>query len=164
MNFQHGESELTGNGASPIELLDLRRESIFTGPDITENDMDMLSMDFSHEFNSKISFSGNIFYRKNSTDAFNGDGSEFRTCSFNGSEYLIEGLEEDDLEEMGLDDDDVCDSQFSSSGLLENFLNDTAQNLKSDDTFNIELFDDDLVNPITSAQWFRPAKFIPGSN
>ena len=146
LNFQHGESELTGNGASPIELLDLRREAIFTGPDITENDMDMLSVDFSHEFNSKISFSGNIFYRKNSTDAFNGDGSEFGICSFNGSEYLIEGLEEDDLEEIGLDDDDVCDSQFSSSGLLENFLNDTAQNLKSDDTFNIELFDDDELS------------------
>ena len=90
LNFQHGESELTGNGASPIELLDLRREAIFTGPDITENDMDMVSVDFSHEFNSKISFSGNIFYRKNSTDAFNGDGSEFGICSFNGSEYLIE--------------------------------------------------------------------------
>ncbi len=146
LNFQHGESELTGNGASPIELLDLRREAIFSGPDITENDMDMLSMDFSHEFNSKISFSGNIFYRKNSTDAFNGDGSEFGICSFNGSEYLIEGLEEDDLEEIGLDDDDVCNSQFNSSGLLENFLNDTAQNLKSDDTFNIELFDDDELS------------------
>jgi len=141
LNFQHGESELTGNGAAPIELLDLRREAIFTGPDITENDMDMFGVDFSHEFNSKISFSGNIFYRENSTDAFNGDGSEFGVCSFNGSESLIEGLEEDDLEEIGLDDDDVCDSQFGNSSLMENFLNSTAQALNSDDTFNIELFD-----------------------
>ena len=141
VNFQHGESELTGNGASPIELLNLRRESIFSGPDITENDMDMISLDFSHQYNSKVSFSGNVFYRENSTDAFNGDGSEFGICSFSGSEYLIEGLEDDDLEELGLDDDDVCDSQFSNSGLLENYLNDTAQTLDSDDTFNIELFD-----------------------
>ncbi|MBE65048.1 MAG: TonB-dependent receptor [Gammaproteobacteria bacterium] len=146
LNFQHGESELTGNGASPVELLDLRREAIFTGPDITENDMDMLSMDFSHEYNSKISFSGNIFYRENSTDAFNGDGSEFGICSFNGTESLIEGLEDDDLEEIGLDDDDVCDSQFGSNNLLESFLNSTAQALNSDDTFNIELFDEDELS------------------
>jgi hypothetical protein len=146
LNFQHGESELTGNGASPVELLELRREAIFSGPDITENDMDMLSIDFSHKFNSKTSFSGNIFYRENSTDAFNGDGSEFGICSFNDSEYLIEGLEEDDLEEIGLDDDDVCDSQFNDGSLLENFLNNTAQALNSDDTFNIEIFDDDELS------------------
>jgi len=146
LNFQHGESELTGNGASPVELLELQREAIFSGPDITENDMDMLSIDFSHKFNSKTSFSGNIFYRENSTDAFNGDGSEFGICSFNDSEYLIEGLEEDDLEEIGLDDDDVCDSQFNSGSLLENFLNNTAQALNSNDTFNIEIFDDDELS------------------
>ena len=146
INFQHGESELTGNGSSPVELLGLRREAIFTGPDITENDMDMLSMDFSHKYNSKISFSGNIFYRENSTDAFNGDGSEFGICSFNGSESLIEGLEEDELEEIGLDDDDVCDSQFSNSNLLEDFLNNTAKALNSDDTFNIELFEEDELS------------------
>ena len=146
VNFQHGESELTGNGASPVELLGLRREAIFTGPDITGNDMDMISMDFSHQYNSKVSFSGNIFYRENSTDAFNGDGSELGICSFNGSESLIEGLEEDDLEEIGLDDDDVCDSQFGNSNLLEDFLNNTAQALNSDDTFNIELFDEDELS------------------
>ena len=146
VNFQHGESELTGNGASPVELLNLRRKAIFTGPDITENDMDMLSLDFSNQYNSKVSFSGNVFYRENSTDAFNGDGSEFGICSFNGSEYLIEGLEEDDLEEIGLDDDDVCDSQFSNSALLENFLNNTAQTLDSDESFNIELFDEDELS------------------
>ena len=146
VNFQHGESELTGNGAAPIELLDLRREAIFTGPDITENDMDMFSMDFSHQYNSRISFSGNIFYRENSTDAFNGDGSEFGICAFNGADYLIEGLEEDDLDEIGLDDDDVCDSQFNNSNLLENFLNNTAQAFNSDDTFNIELFDEDELS------------------
>ena len=146
VNFQHGESELTGNGASPVELLNLRRRAIFTGPDITENDMDMLSLDFSHQYNSKVSFSGNVFYRENATDAFNGDGSEFGICSFNGSEFLIEGLEEDDLEEIGLDDDDVCDSQFSNSSLLENFLNSTAQNLGSDESFNIELFDEDELS------------------
>ncbi|MDG2139890.1 MAG: TonB-dependent receptor [Gammaproteobacteria bacterium] len=146
LNFQHGESELTGNGASPVELLELQREAIFSGPDITENDMDMLSIDFSHKFNSNTSFSGNIFYRENSTDAFNGDGSEFGICSFNDSAYLIEGLEEDDLEEIGLDDDDVCDSQFNGASLLENFLNDTAQALNSDDTFNIEIFDDDELS------------------
>ena len=141
LNYQHGESDLIGFGASPVELISLDRAAIFTGPDITDNNMDMVSLDFSHEVNSYISFSGNIFHRENSTDSFNGDGSEFGICEFGGMDALIEGLEEDDLEELGLEDDDICDSQFNGTEALEEFLNMTANKMNSDDEFNIELFD-----------------------
>ncbi|MBC59165.1 MAG: hypothetical protein CMQ35_00910, partial [Gammaproteobacteria bacterium] len=146
LNYQHGESELIGNGSSPIELIDLDREAIFTGPDITENDMNMVSFDFSHEVSSSISFSGNIFHRENDTDSFNGDGTEFGICEFGGIDTLIEGIEEDDLEELGLDDDDICKSQFGNVNDLEDFLNITAMDMGEDEEFEIEGFEADELS------------------
>ena len=146
LNYQHGESDLIGFGSSPIELINLDREAIFTGPDITENDMDMFSVDFSHAVSSAISFSGNIFYRQNDTTSFNGDGSEFGICEFAGMDSLIDGLEEDDLEELGLDDDDICESQFADADGLEDFLNTTAMTLGIDEEFSIEGFESDELS------------------
>ncbi|MBM88701.1 MAG: TonB-dependent receptor [Gammaproteobacteria bacterium] len=146
LNYQQGESELIGNGSSPVELINVDRAAIFTGPDITENDMDMSSLDFSHEVNSRFSFSGNIFHRENNTDSFNGDGTEFGICELGGVDTLIEGLEDDDLEELGFDDDDICDSQFDQLDQLENFLNITAMNLGEDEEFEIQGFENDELS------------------
>jgi outer membrane receptor protein involved in Fe transport len=143
LNLQHGDSELIGNGAAPVELLALRREAIFTGPDVTENDMQMVSVDFAHAINNAMSFSGNVFYRRNNTDSFNGDGSEFAVCGFSNGDGLIAGIEDDDLEELGLDDDDVCAGQFAGADALEAFLNQTAMDLGEDEEFSVEGFDDD---------------------
>ncbi len=146
LNLQHGRSDLVGNGASPIELLALRREAIFTGPDITENNMTMVSLDFAADVSPGISFSGNLFWRENDTDSFNGDGTEFAVCEFTGGAGLIEGVEEDDLEELGLDDDDLCEGQFADADALEDFLNTTAMNLGEDEEFHIEGFEDDELS------------------
>ena len=146
LNLQHGRSDLIGNGAAPVELLALRREAIFTGPDITENEMTMMSLDFSHEVSSAISFSGNLFWRKNDTDSFNGDGSEFAVCEFSGGPGLIEGLEEDDVKELGIDDDDLCEGQFAGAEALESFLNNLATQFGEDEEFNIESFEADELS------------------
>ncbi len=146
LNYQYGDSELIGNGASPVELLALRREAIFTGPDITANDMSMVSLDFAHQISSAIAFSGNLFHRRNDTHAFNGDGSEFSVCQFSGGEGLIEGIEEDDLEELGLDDDDLCEGQFSDADALEDYLNETAMMMGEDEEFHVEGFEDDELS------------------
>lgn len=143
LNLQHGRSDLIGNGAPPVELLSIRREAIFTGPDITENNMTMVSLDFAHNITPGISFSGNLFWRENDTDSFNGDGSEFAVCEFTGGDGLIEGVEDDDLEELGLDDDDLCEGQFADADALEDFLNATAIALGEDEEFHIEGFEDD---------------------
>ncbi|MEX2122905.1 MAG: TonB-dependent receptor [Woeseia sp.] len=126
LNGQYGTSELTGNGAVPVELLQIDRDAIFTSPDITENNMYMLSVDGSHRFAEHIVLSGNVFYRRNETDSFNGDGSEFAVCRLGASDALLEGLEGDDLEDLALDHEDVCEGQFATAADLETFLNDTA--------------------------------------
>jgi iron complex outermembrane recepter protein len=144
LNFQHGNSELTGNGSIPVELLAIDRNAIFTAPDITENNMFMLSLDGSHSISDDIQVSGNAFYRRNKTDSFNGDGSEFSVCGLGGTDVLMEGLEEDDLEEIGLDDDDICNNQFADVDALETFLTTTATALGEDDEFNLEDLSADL--------------------
>lgn len=143
-NYQFGVSELIGNGASPAELLALDREAIFTGPDITENDMQMVSFDYAQDVSANISFAGNVFYRKNKTDSFNGDGSEFAVCNLGGTPQLLEEIEGDDLEELGLDDDDICNNQFANADALEDFLNQSASMLDLDPEFNLENFTDDI--------------------
>jgi iron complex outermembrane recepter protein len=145
LNFQHGNSELIGNGSIPVELLAIDRDAIFTAPDRTENDMHMVSMDFSHSFSDEIQYSGNGFYRRNKTDSFNGDGTEFSICELGGTDTLIEGLEEDDLEDLGFDDDDVCENQFADTDTLETFLNAAALAVGEDEEFNIEDLSDELT-------------------
>ena len=143
MHLQYADSELIGNGASPIELLQLDRPALFTGPDITANDMQMLSVDFAHTVTENTSFSGNLYYRRNETQSFNGDMSEFAVCTLGSGATLFEGLEEDELEEIGLDDDDVCDGQFADAEDLEEFLDLTAAQFAAE-AFDLEDFADDL--------------------
>lgn len=142
LNFQIGNSDLIGNGASPVELLDLDREAIFTGPDITANDMQMISLDFSQVVSTSISFGGNLFYRKNKTNSFNGDGSDFSICEFGGEAALLSGLEKTDLEQLALDNTDICTNQFTSASNLEDFLNMTASILDVATNFNLQGFND----------------------
>ena len=77
LTVNHADTNLIGNGASPVELLALDRAAVFTSPDITENKMTMLNLSGTQWLFNTMQISSNIFYRKNKTDSFNGDGSEF---------------------------------------------------------------------------------------
>ncbi|MEZ5488973.1 MAG: TonB-dependent receptor [Gammaproteobacteria bacterium] len=166
--LQGGVSELTGNGAAPAGLLKLDREAIFTAPDITENDLTMLSLKGSHYFNESLLFSGTVYRRDNDTDAFNGDASEFESCEFaGGAQALLE--EADDVEdllasELGIDLDLICDggvSSITSFNTLEQFIADQAAlaGLVADD-FELEdvsssisgsgIFSDEAINNISN--------------
>lgn len=98
LTYNHADTDLIGNGASPAELIELDRAAVFTSPDQTENKLNMLNLSGEHWLNDTVQISGNAFYRKNKTKSFNGDGSEFAECEFaGGTEFLIDGIEEDDL-------------------------------------------------------------------
>jgi outer membrane receptor protein involved in Fe transport len=144
VNSQYGASDLTGNGPLPVELLQIDRAAIFTAPDITENSMHMLSLDGSHRLTEYVVLSGNVFHRRNETDSFNGDGSEFTICRLGGSDALLEGLEEDDLEELSLDDRELCDGRFADAAELETFLNDAAVRTGADLDIDIDDVSADL--------------------
>src|SRR3972149_6838361 len=82
-------------GAAPVGLLAIDRVAIFTAQDITENSMDMLSVDGSHFITPDIQLAGTAFWRGNDTDSFNGDASEFGLCEYSGgARSLFAGIEE----------------------------------------------------------------------
>lgn len=113
--FQQGRSDLTGNGAAPVGLLELDREAVFTAPDITENDVTLFSLNGSHRLSDSLVVSGTVYRRDNDTDSFNGDASEFELCEFSGgTQALLEEADdiEDELEsELGIELDEICDGE-----------------------------------------------------
>ena len=94
LDLSLGDTELRGNGPLPVQLLEIDRDTVFTSPDITENDMTMVNLEGTHWLNDLVQFSGNIFYRVNDSDSFNGDGTEFEDCGGINTGLLCE---EDDL-------------------------------------------------------------------
>lgn len=74
------DTDLIGNGAAPVELLELDREAIFTRPDQTENDLALINLDFEHRVSDVLSLTGNFYARSSDVSTFNGDDSDFEEC------------------------------------------------------------------------------------
>lgn len=90
LTINAADSKLIGNGPAPEVLWELEdRDSIFTAPDITENNMYMFNLAGKAELAHGVTISGNAFYRENKTSSFNGDGSEFEELvCFEGSQPI----------------------------------------------------------------------------
>ncbi len=96
------DSDLNGNGASPVQLVDMDRKAVFTHPDNTQNELRMFTLNGSHWINDAVMLSANTYYRSSDRTSFNGDGSELTVI---GNEVG----EEDDgapgtLDEVFIDD------------------------------------------------------------
>jgi iron complex outermembrane receptor protein len=132
VGLQSGSSNLIGNGALPAGLLE-SRSSVFTAPDITENELLSFMLDGSHRFSDTLSISGNLNWRRNKTHSFNGDASEYELCEFSGGgQALFE--ESDELEDLLIDQldielDDICageDDAIASLAALEALIAERA--------------------------------------
>ncbi len=103
--YQQGRSDLTGNGPLPTGMLG-NRTDIFTAPDITRNNLRMINLDASHNLTDSLQLAGNVFWRENVTDTFNGDGADMKRCFFaGGDQSLLDDADEiaGDLDrELGL--------------------------------------------------------------
>jgi len=110
LSLSHGNTELRGNGPLSVQLLALDRNTIFTSPDITENNMVMVNLEGTHWLNDTVQLSGNVFYRVNDTDSFNGDGTEFVECGFAANAgFLCE-----DNADLGTAAEEVIVDQFGN--------------------------------------------------
>jgi outer membrane receptor protein involved in Fe transport len=137
----YAESDLRGNGPLPVGQIAVARDSVFTAPDITENTLYMFTAEAEHYVSDEWQVSGSAFYRNLDTRSFNGDAGEFAECELGNGDRLLEGLEEDDLEALGLDTEDVCaGAVHADADALEVFLNDLA----GADVFELEDLTDDL--------------------
>lgn len=125
------DSDLNGNGASPIELVAEDRDAVFTHPDNTQNELRMFTLNGSHWVNDNVMLSANTYYRRSDRTTFNGDGSEleidganivdddggiitpFAPLGFDGSEEFI-----------ALNNTSETEQDSYGFGLQSTFLND----------------------------------------
>ncbi|MFT4564628.1 MAG: iron complex outermembrane receptor protein, partial [Gammaproteobacteria bacterium] len=138
ISFQYADTDLTGNGPAPRGLLSRGRDLIFTAPDITENQLHALTLDVAHDFSDELTLNANGFYREIETSAFNGDASGFSECRLSNATFLLDELDEEGLELLGLDEAALCQSNSLGAADpddLETRLNTLAG---ASDAFNIE--------------------------
>ena len=79
-SLTYADTDLIGNGAAPIELLDLDREAIFTRPDQTRNELTLLNFSGSHGLSESLTLTGNVYMRDSDVTTFNGDEGDFEEC------------------------------------------------------------------------------------
>ena len=102
MNLFMADNELLGNGASPIELLDIEgREAVYTHPDQTNNELTHVNITGDFVLTDTLSLTANMFYRDTQTQSINGDDSDFGACQFADGRVTLCEFEDDD------DDDDL---------------------------------------------------------
>jgi iron complex outermembrane receptor protein len=74
------DTDLIGNGAAPVELLEIDRAAIYTHPDRTENRLGLLNVTGEHTISSQLALTGNVYIRNSDTRTLNGDDSDFEEC------------------------------------------------------------------------------------
>lgn len=111
MNLFMADNELLGNGASPIELLDIEgREAVYTHPDQTNNELTHVNITGDFVLSDTLSLTADMFYRDTQTQSINGDDSDFGACQFaDGRVTLCEFEDDDDDDDAPLNSDDDGD-------------------------------------------------------
>ncbi len=85
LSLMHAVTQMTGNGLLPESMLAVRREQIFTQPDITRNNLTQLTLNGRLWLSDAQSLSGNVYVRHNRTQTLNGDlNDQFAGGPFDG--------------------------------------------------------------------------------
>jgi iron complex outermembrane recepter protein len=79
-NLVYTNSNLLGNGPSPIQLLQEDRSAIFTAPDQTKNELFGIATQNNFTLNPSVSLQANAYYRHLQRDTANGDDSDLDAC------------------------------------------------------------------------------------
>lgn len=73
-------TDLIGNGAVPIELLEADRTAIFTRPDRTENRLALVTLRGAYRWSETLAARALAYYRSSDVDTLNGDDSDYEPC------------------------------------------------------------------------------------
>ena len=86
LSLAYAKSNMTGNGSTPVNLLEQSYSSVFTVPDQTQNEMIQINLAGTHFLNDNNQLGGGIYYRKNRTTTTNGDVfDDFTDTVFDGN-------------------------------------------------------------------------------
>lgn len=80
LDLGFADTDLTGNGATPIALMEMDRAAVFTFPDTTKNRLQSYALEGTHRFTEAWSITSFGYYRGLDTKTLNGDSTEFTPC------------------------------------------------------------------------------------
>ena len=112
VNFGQAYTDLRGNGAVPLTLMDLEgRNSVYTYPDNTHNKNYYANFGGNHFVNNNLSLQGNVYYRHMERRNYNGDEFEAGDCGkgYNFSRGTQDGILCSELEVSGDSDETYLD-------------------------------------------------------
>lgn len=110
------DSDLNGNGASPIELLAVDREAVFTYPDNTRNRLFSGQVRGTYRLSDALALQGNAYYRRLRRDTKNGDETDIDECGSDPSLLCEEdgaGDVAEDLAGTAIEADDAGDEPYA---------------------------------------------------
>ncbi len=76
LSLTYADNDLIGNELVPLSFFDRKRESVFTRPDQSLNEMTMLNLTGSHYFSDTWQIAGNIYHRRSDRIGLNGDSND----------------------------------------------------------------------------------------
>jgi iron complex outermembrane receptor protein len=74
------KNELTGNGASPVQLLAADRKAVFTHPDTTDNRLGQARLSAAYEAAAHLSLQGQLYAGRLRQRTVNGDATDAQPC------------------------------------------------------------------------------------
>ena len=103
LDLSFADTDLIGNGLSPVELNEIDYEANFTTPDRTQNRNVMLSARGDYALGGGISIQGNVYWRRLRRDTLNGDEVDAEDCD-DVDQYVCRD-DDDESEEADNDED-----------------------------------------------------------
>ena len=125
--FLGGDTDLNGNGVSPIELLQKDREAVFTWPDKTSNKMSLFYGNSNFYTNNDEVISTNFYHKRLYRVTYNADELDAEECAEDTAADATE-LKSD----YGFDDSPLC-GEDNSSGDYGIILDQYGNAIESDD-------------------------------
>lgn len=80
IKFIGADTDLTGNGVAPVELLAARRQSVFTWPDTTRNKYGRLSLHPWFAISDGLRFEATLYRQRREAATLNGDAADIQEC------------------------------------------------------------------------------------
>src|SRR6202050_730768 len=86
LSYTYADTSLWGNGATPLSMLDYRREASYT-PDYTANLLSFVNLTGTQFLADTVLLSGNAYYRRVSTDVINGNVNDSYLSDYTGPPF-----------------------------------------------------------------------------
>nr|WP_244959007.1 TonB-dependent receptor [Novosphingobium marinum] len=104
VKFIGADTDLTGNGVAPVELLAARRRSVFTWPDNTRNRYGRISLHPWFAIADGLRFEATLYRQRRKAATLNGDAADIEGCEADELEGLIclETVGADEEEQQGV--------------------------------------------------------------